>query len=208
LAITANLYKQLTGLTNYDAFGRAQRDWVLGRNAWGTTFIVGDGWTFPHCMQDQIGNLGCNLNGVPPIRLGATVDGPTDSTSNSGVPSGANTCNDTSSFSTFNASKGEYLDGVAYWMTVEPAQDYTAPTILLFAQQMGELTPPVLEPLSFSGAGFNAALTGTTGNTFVIQSSTNLASWQPLQTNTAPFDFTDTGSSNHPARFYRAVSQP
>jgi endoglucanase len=211
LAITANLYKQLTGLTNYDACGRAQRDWVLGRNAWGTTFIVGDGWTFPHCMQDQIGNLGCNLDGVPPIRLGATVDGPTDSTSGNGTPSGANTCNDTSSFSTFNAAKGEYLDGVAYWMTVEPAQDYTVPTILLFAQQMGELTgapAPVLQSPVFAGSNFGFNLTGSTGNSFIIQASTNFVNWNSLQTNTAPFNFTDTSAGSYTARFYRAVSPP
>jgi hypothetical protein len=93
-------------------------------------------------------------------------------------------------------------------MTVEPAQDYTVPTILLFAQQMGELTPPVLQPLAFSSSSFSAALTGATGNNFVIQTSTNFYNWQSLQTNPAPFNFTDSNAGSYTSRFYRAVSQP
>jgi endoglucanase len=214
LALTANFYKQITGSTNYDAFGRAQRDWVLGRNSWGTTFIVGDGDTFPHCMQDQIGNLACNLNGIPPIRLGATVDGPCDSTSGSGTPGGANSCNDTSTFTQFNASsKGEYLDGVAYWMTVEPAQDYTVPTILLSLQQMGELTnttqpPPILQSPAYANRDFIFTISNSTGSGLVIQASSNLTNWIPLQTNVTPFIFTDSTAGSFTSRFYRAVGPP
>ena len=30
---------------------------ILGANAWGTSLIVGDGTTFPHCLHHQVANL-------------------------------------------------------------------------------------------------------------------------------------------------------
>jgi endoglucanase len=137
-AVTAGFYKQLTGSTNYDSLAQKQRDWVFGKNAWGTTFIVGAGTTFPHCMQDQIANLAGNLDGLPPLRLGATVDGPANSLAGNGTQDGMNSCNLTTTFHPFDGKHAFYRDGVAYWMNVEPAVDYAVPTILLFAQEMGD----------------------------------------------------------------------
>jgi endoglucanase len=140
-AIMANFYKQLTGSTNYVSLAQKQRDWVFGKNSWGTTFIVGAGTTFPHCMQDQIANLAGNLDGLPPLRLGATVDGPANSLAGNGTQDGMNVCNLTTTFRPFDGKHALYRDGVAYWMNVEPALDYTVPTILFFAQQIGEPAP-------------------------------------------------------------------
>ena len=30
---------------------------ILGANAWGLSLIVGDGRTFPHCLQHQVANI-------------------------------------------------------------------------------------------------------------------------------------------------------
>jgi hypothetical protein len=59
------------------------------------------------------------------------------------------------------------------------------------------------------GGRFQFNLTGTTGATYIVQISTNLASgnWLPLITNTAPFSFTDLNSTL-PQQFYRAISSP
>lgn len=201
--ITANFFRQVTGSTNYDGFAQKERDWVFGKNPWGTTFIVGAGTTFPHCMQDQIANLAGNFDGTPPQRYGATVDGPNNSLSGNGAF--VDNC-DVTNFSTFDGNGALYRDGVAYWMTVEPAQDYTAPTILLYAQQMGELTPPTLQSPGFAVAGdFQSALTGSTGFLYTVQGSTDLFNWVPLQTNTTPFNFTDSNSAGYDSRFYRAL---
>jgi endoglucanase len=202
-ALTANFYKQITGSTNYDAFAQKERDWVFGRNPWGTTFIVGAGSTFPHCMQDQIANLAGHLDGTPPQRYGATVDGPNNSLSGNGAF--VDNC-DVLSFTNYDGKGALFRDGVAYWMTVEPALDYTVPTILLYAQQMGELTPPVLQSPSFSVSGnvqFN--LTGSTGFLYVVQGSMDLVSWMSLQTNATPFSFTDSNAAGFSNRYYRAV---
>ena len=214
LAITANLYQALTGATTHTTFGLEERDWVLGRNAWGTAFIVGVGNTFPFCMQDQIGNLSCNLHGAPPIRLGATVDGPGDSTDGEGTVGGVISCDDSSAYTGFNSSPAEYYDSAAYWMNVEPAQDYTVPTILLFAQQMGELAAPTPVLASAAAHSTNSSfvfnLTGGAGFNYILQVTTNLgaSNWISLGTYTAPFSYTDTVAGSYPSRFYRAVSPP
>jgi hypothetical protein len=38
-----------------------------------------------------------------------------------------------------------------------------------------------------------------------VEGSANLTAWQPLQTNSSPFTFTDTNASDYPLRFYRAM---
>jgi Fibronectin type III domain len=43
---------------------------------------------------------------------------------------------------------------------------------------------------------------------YVVQASTNLVDWVPMQTNTAPFTFVDTNASQFSQRFYRAVNLP
>ena len=52
---------------------------------------------------------------------------------------------------------------------------------------------------------FTVGGAGMPGCNFVIECSTNLVNWQPLQTNPTPFTFTDTNAANDPLRFYRAV---
>jgi hypothetical protein len=49
-------------------YGAAGRRWlgnILGANAWGSSFIVGDGRTFPRCLQHQVANL--DLTAATPL---------------------------------------------------------------------------------------------------------------------------------------------
>lgn len=56
---------------------------------------------------------------------------------------------------------------------------------------------------------FQFRLAGTSGQSYILQASTNLSSWVPLITNTATlFDFTDTNAAKFPNRFYRALLGP
>ena len=79
-AATAYFYKKLTNATTYDKFARDQRDFMFGRNAWGASFIVGAGTTFPFCTHHQIANISGTLNGASPILKGSVVNGPNDTT--------------------------------------------------------------------------------------------------------------------------------
>ena len=143
LAVMASLYDQLTGTTTYADFGRRQLGVLLGANAWGTSFIVGAGSTFPHCMQHQVANLSGSLDGSAPIVRGAPVNG-TNATrvfSGLGTPAGARACPPDGSdpFAAFNGQGARYFDNVVSWPTVEPAIDFAATTPLAFARHIAGL---------------------------------------------------------------------
>jgi endoglucanase len=135
LAVMASEFDELSGTQVYaDWSGRWLAN-VLGANAWGTSLIVGDGTTFPHCMQHQVANLAGSLDGSPPVLRGAAVEGP-NGIVYSGVVSGMRLCppNGVDSFAQFN-SKALYKDDVQSFSTVEPALDLTASSPLAFARQ-------------------------------------------------------------------------
>jgi endoglucanase len=141
-ALEANFYDELAHVNTYQTFGLMERNWALGANAWGSSFIVGAGTTFPHCMQHQVANLSGSLNGTAPLVLGATVDGPNaiSSFQGLGLQSGMRACppNGGDPFQSFTGKGARYIDNVADWPSVEPADDYTALTIPLFAAQVAQ----------------------------------------------------------------------
>lgn len=49
---------------------------------------------------------------------------------------------------------------------------------------------------------------GVPGYKYVVQASTNLVNWVPMQTNTAPFTFVDTNAGKFRQRYYRSVYAP
>jgi len=134
LVVMANEYDNLTGTTAYAAYGNRWLANVLGANAWGSSLIVGDGTTFPHCMQHQVANLVGSLNGAPPILKGAAVEGPNTS-STKGLVSGMVTCpaNGVDVFAQFNGNGAVFKDDVQSYSTVEPAIDLTASSFLAFS---------------------------------------------------------------------------
>ncbi len=69
---------------------------------------------------------------------------------------------------------------------------------------VGPVTPPQISGLVLNNSGtvqFN--VTSLAGQTNVVQASTNLVNWIPLQTNVGPFIFVDPNAPNYPVRFYR-----
>ncbi len=73
-----------------------------------------------------------------------------------------------------------------------------------------------VQPMNFTSVGFitngqvQLGFLGVPGRTYVLQGSTNLFNWIPLNTNVAVtnlFLLTDPGASNFPRRFYRALQQ-
>src|SRR5207247_1394937 len=75
LSVMASEYYQLTGTQAYGSYSQQWLANILGANAWGSSFIVGDGSTFPHCLQHQVANLAGSLDGSPPVLAGAAVEG-------------------------------------------------------------------------------------------------------------------------------------
>src|SRR5207237_3951868 len=91
LSVMAAEYTYLSGMNTYTDNANRWLGNILGANAWGTSLIVGNGTTFPHCMQHQVANLAGSLDGSPPVLAGAAVEGPNKTTSTALV-SGMVTC--------------------------------------------------------------------------------------------------------------------
>ena len=69
-------------------------------------------------------------------------------------------------------------------------------------------TPATLSTAVRSGNKFSFTITGMAGETYVVQASTNLVDWISLETNAAPFLFTDTNAAGFNRRFYRVFYLP
>jgi len=141
LIATEAMYRSVSGDRSYDAYATAQRDWLLGANAWGTSFMVGEGSTFPHCTQHQVANLRGSVDGTRPVLTGAVVNGPNDpSLFDDGLgdyqdgmvacpPGGADP------YAAFNRADSRFVDDVRAWQTDEPALDMTGAAIIGAALQ-------------------------------------------------------------------------
>ena len=159
LSVMAAEYDSLTGQGTY---ANQEMNWlsnILGANAWGSSFVVGDGSTFPHCMQHQVTNIAGSLDGTPPILAGAAVEGP-NGTLSSGSLSGMRPCPPGGGdvFAPFDGQTAKYQDNVESFSTVEPAIDLTASSPLAFAWQIHG-TPP---PSGGGGGGGGASVTVVT----------------------------------------------
>jgi hypothetical protein len=134
LYITNALYQEYGGSSQFQAFAHQQLNFALGANAWGSSFVVGAGSTFPHCMQSEIANLGGSLTGHGNIQLGATTDGPsaTANFTGLGTVAGMKACG-AGNYSPFNTSTASYEDNTVSWPSVEPADDYSAASLFAFA---------------------------------------------------------------------------
>jgi endoglucanase len=141
LAVMASEYAYLNGPalngpTSPAIYANRQLGNILGANSWGTSLIVGDGTTFPLCMQHQVANLVPSPPNGPPFLAGAAVEGP-NSSATKGTLSGMVACppNGADVFAQFNG-KAVYKDFVQSYSTVEPAIDLTASSPLAFAWQV------------------------------------------------------------------------
>jgi hypothetical protein len=68
-------------------------------------------------------------------------------------------------------------------------------------------SPITLASPTVSAGNFVATVNGTAGQSYIVQRSTNLTSWTPIITNTAPFTFTN-GISSASAYYRVLLSQP
>jgi endoglucanase len=134
LFITDALYQEYGGSSQFASFAHQQLNFALGANAWGSSFVVGAGTVFPHCMQSEIANLAGSLSGSGDVQLGATTDGPSsaDNFVGLGTVPGMRACS-AGNFGPFNTSTVGYEDNVVSWPSVEPSLDYTAASLLAFA---------------------------------------------------------------------------
>jgi hypothetical protein len=138
LYVTNALYRRYGGSGAFGAFAQQQMNFALGANAWGSSFVVGAGSTFPHCMQSEIANLAGSLSGRGSIQLGAVTNGPSSPVNFRGLGTvpGMKACS-AGDFKPFDNAVAGYEDNVVSWPSVEPADDYTAGSMLAFALGAG-----------------------------------------------------------------------
>jgi endoglucanase len=130
LYTTNALYQEYGGGDQFEAFAQQQLNFALGANAWGSSFVVGAGTTYPRCMQSEIANLA----GPGEVQLGAATDGPSGTANFEGLGtvSGMKACS-AGNFTPFDTKVASYEDNVVAWPSVEPADDYTAGSLMAFA---------------------------------------------------------------------------
>jgi endoglucanase len=177
-------------LTHTGAYNNYSQQWlgnILGVNSWGSSFIVGDGTTFPNCIQHQVANLAGALNGTSggtPILWGAAAEGPSDSATagNLGHMRECPRGKDNDAFAIFNGVDGTqaepyqavYRDNVESYSTTEPGIDLTATSFLMFSWRMAQrpsfwtnsslaANPPSISRSANSATTLVASV-GTTGN--------------------------------------------
>ena len=158
LSVMASEYDTLVGEGTY---ANEESRWlsnILGANGWGSSFIVGDGSAFPHCMQHQVTNIAGSLDGSPPILAGAAVEGP-NGTLFSGSLTGMRPCppDGSDAFAQFDGKTAKYQDNVESFSTVEPAIDLTASSPLAFSWQIHGTPAP-----SSGGGGGGGSVTVVT----------------------------------------------
>ncbi len=138
-AIEARMYDELTGQQTFERLAQNQLAWVLGANPWGSSFIVGAGQVYPHCLAHQVANLSGSLTGRGRILRGAVVDGPNALSNLQGIgaPDGYRPCpaNGRDPFRGLVGRRTGYLDDVRSPATSEPSDDYVALALLAAAQQ-------------------------------------------------------------------------
>jgi endoglucanase len=134
LSVMTAEYNYLHRNSGYETDSRRWLANISGANAWGVTFTVGDGDTFPDCMQHQVANLVGSLNGQPPVLAGAVVEGansfPTFGSLDDMVkcPAGGGNV-----YKKYDGNGAVYKDNVQSYSTDEPAVDLTATSFLMYA---------------------------------------------------------------------------
>jgi endoglucanase len=135
LVVMASEYDQLTGASAYADWSSRWLGNLLGANAWGSSFVVGAGTTFPHCIHHQVANIVGTLDGTVPILKGAVVEGP-NGTLYRGFVTGMRNCpaDDSDPFAQFNSNQAKFKDDIESFSTVEPAVDLSALSPLAFSR--------------------------------------------------------------------------
>jgi len=92
-----------------------------------------------------------------------------------------------------------------YSVTANDSSDSTSSTATLTVYATAAAN---LAPATQASGQYALTVAGVPGYKYVVQASTNLVNWVPMQTNTAPFTFVDANAGNFRQRFYRSVYAP
>ena len=156
------LYEKMTGDLQYHDFLLAQRDWLLGRNPWGTTMFTGiprDG-EYPEDVHTGIWYL------TKKMVLGGLVDGPVYTSVYESLLGLHLT--DEDEFAEFQNDHVVYHDDIGDYSTNEPTMDGTADAITMLAHfGIVDVTAPALKKQLNAKQSIEKSSRGKTDLTFV-----------------------------------------
>jgi endoglucanase len=142
ISVMASQAHYLTNSAQYDTYSERWLANILGANAWGSSFIVGTGSTFPNCIQHQVANLAGALDGTSggtPVLWGAASEGPAYGAT-SGLVGGMLKCpaDGGNAFKIFDdpSIPAIYKDNVQSYSTTEPAIDLTSTSFLMWSWRL------------------------------------------------------------------------
>lgn len=121
------LYERMTGDTRYHDFLLAQRDWLLGRNPWGTSMFTGIPVNGEYPLDVHTSVWALTKKMVP----GGLVDGPVYASIYNNLI--GLTLNEPDEFAEFQNDYVVYHDDIGDYSTNEPTMDGTAGAVLLMA---------------------------------------------------------------------------
>jgi len=147
-------------------------------------------WTFPYTLGSGAAGIGArslavNYSGAYPVIFAITAE-----TAGNRLITITDKGADSAAVTLATCPAGELFRAVKF-----------APLLIPFPAP--SLTAPTL-----AGGQFSFNLAGVAGYEYVIESSTNLTRWQPLQTNTAPFTFSTLTNVAGSQEYFRAVLFP
>jgi endoglucanase len=122
ISLQAILYKELTGEETFDDLAVIQRDYILGRNPWGVSFIYNIGHTFPRNLHSQVAYFrkgylpGALSAGPAPAELLVSYSIKRTSTR----------------YDMFNTGPGRYYDDYNDYITNEPTITGNATALFVF----------------------------------------------------------------------------
>ena len=122
VSLQSILYKKLTGSLEFDSLSIYQRDFILGRNAWGLSFIHNIGKKFPEFLHSQVAFFN---NGHLPGGLSA---GPAPTT----VLEGREIARKNFEYDQFNSNMIKYYDDFEDYLTNEPTISGNATALFVF----------------------------------------------------------------------------
>ena len=122
VALQQILYKKLTSDDSFDSLAIYQRDYVLGRNPWGLSFIYNIGSKFPQYLHSQIAFFN---NGYIP---GAVTAGPAPDA----VLKNYDIKRENFQYDLFNSRDAKYFDDTSDYITNEPTIVGNATAIFVF----------------------------------------------------------------------------
>jgi len=69
-------------------------------------------------------------------------------------------------------------------------------------------TPIITAPVTTSSGQFSFQIPGVVGLQYVVEATTDFKNWTPVETNTAPFTYTETNAASYNQRYYRSYYLP